>query len=46
MGRRDKRQRESKKPKKDTKPSLMTTIVLPPAVEVVRKGKKERQEED
>lgn len=46
MGRRDYRHREPKKAKKDVKKVAPTTILPPPAtVEVVRKGKKEREEE-
>jgi hypothetical protein len=47
MGRRDYRHRESKKPKKDARKISPATIVQPPmTVEVVRKGKKERKEEE
>ena len=47
MGRRDFRHRESKKPKKDTKKALQPTILQPTeAVEVFKKGKKEKKEEE
>ena len=47
MGRRDYRHRETKKPKKDAK-NISATTILPPSttVEVIKKGKKERKEED
>jgi len=47
MGRRDFRHREPKKPKKGTK-KVTVTSVLPPSttVEVVKKGKKEREVEE
>ena len=47
MGRRDYRHRESKKPKKGAKKPLATTIIQPPmTVEVIKKVKKERKEEE
>ena len=47
MGKRDFRHRETKKPKKDAKKTLLTTVLPPPLeVEVIRKGKKERKEEE
>jgi len=47
MGQRDYRKREQKKPKKDTKKtSVISGLPLPMTVEVVRKGKKERKEEE
>jgi len=46
MGRRDYRHREPKKHKKDVKKIAATPILSPPvAVEVIKKGKKEREEE-
>ncbi len=46
MGKRDYRHRESKKPKKDAKKTPVTTIIQPPAtVEVIKKGKKEKEKE-
>jgi hypothetical protein len=47
MGNRDVRHREKKKPKKETKKSL-TSSVIPPttSVEVVKHGKKETQPEE
>jgi len=47
VGRRDYRHRETKKPKRDAKKISVTTI-LPPstAVEVIKKGRKERKEEE
>ena len=46
MGKRDFRWREKKKPKKDA-PRTPTANILPPPViaEVIRKGKKEKEEE-
>jgi len=47
MGRRDYRHREPKKPKKDVKQTPAITILPPPmTVEVAKKGKKERKEEE
>jgi len=47
MGKRDFRHREAKKPKKDAKKTLSATILPSPiTVEVIKKGKKERQEEE
>ena len=47
MGRRDYRHREPKKPKKDAKKILATTILPPPmTVEVIKKAKKERKVEE
>ncbi len=47
MGKRDYRHRETRKPKKDTKKILATDILPPPiAVEVIKKGKKGRKEEE
>lgn len=47
MSRRDYRRRESKKTKKDTKKILPITILPPqPAVEVIKKGKKEQEAEE
>jgi len=47
MGRRDFRHRETKKAKKDTKKVLPATILQPSeVVEVIKKGKKERKEEE
>ena len=47
MGSRDIKNREKKKPKKDSKKSpVITNIEAPrPNVEVIRKGKKEEEEE-
>ena len=47
MGRRDYRHREPKKAKKDAK-KIPSTTILPPhvTVEVIKKGKKEREEEE
>jgi len=47
MGRRDYRHREPKKAKKDAK-KISATTVLPPSitVEVIKKAKKERKEEE
>ena len=45
MGRRDFRRRESKKPKKDARKISAAPILQPPVtVEVIKKGKKEREE--
>jgi len=47
MGRRDYRRREPKKPKKGIKKTSTATILSPPVtVEVVKRGKKERQAEE
>ena len=47
MGRRDSRHREHKKCKKDTRQWLPATILGPSeTVEVIKKGKKERTEEE
>ena len=47
MGRRDFRRRESKKTKKDAKKISATTILpSPTTVEVIKKGKKEREVEE
>ena len=47
MGRRDYRHREPKKHKKDVKKISLATILPPPTtVEVVKKGKKEREVEE
>lgn len=47
MGKRDFRHREPKKPKKDAKKLPSATILpLPTTVEVIRKGKKEQEEEE
>ena len=47
MGRRDYRHREPKKHKKDVKKISVDSILAPPVtVEVVKKGKKERKEEE
>ena len=46
MGRRDYRRRETKKPKKGTKKPLGAGVLqMPETVEVVKRGKKEKQEE-
>ena len=47
MGRRDFGRREAKKPRKDTKKKIETIILQPspPPVEVVKRGKKAREEE-
>lgn len=46
MGRRDYRHREAKRPKKDDKKIARSTILPPPAtVEVIKKGKKGKEEE-
>jgi len=49
MGKRDFKQREQKKPKKDARKTPAATILPAPPpveVEVVRKGKKDRGEEN
>ncbi len=47
MGRRDYRHREPKKAKKDTKKLTVDTIIQPPmTVEVVKKKRKVREEEE
>jgi len=47
MGRRDYRHRESKKTKKsDKKISADTILTTPTTVEVIKKGKKERETEE
>ena len=47
MGKRDFRHREPKKTKKDTKKAPAATILPPPmTVEVIKKGKKEREGEE
>ena len=47
MGRRDFRHREPKKPKRDAKKTLATTILQPPVtVDVIKKGKKEQKEKE
>ena len=47
MGRRDYRHRESKKPKKsERKISADTILTTPTTVEVIKKGKKERETEE
>ncbi len=47
MGKRDYRHREPKKPKKDARKLPATTILPPPmTVEVIKKAKKERKEEE
>ena len=44
MGKRDYRHREAKKPKKDAKKSTVSDILpMPTIVEVVKKGKKDKQ---
>ena len=46
MGRRDYRHREPKKHKKDAKKIAIETVLPPPVtVEVIKKGKKEEEEE-
>ncbi|MCX7911950.1 MAG: hypothetical protein N2506_03150 [Dehalococcoidales bacterium] len=46
MGSRDYVRREKKKPKKDAKKPLSVPITQPPVeVEVIRKGKKHKEEE-
>lgn len=45
MGRRDYRHREPKKPKREAKKISPVTIMPPPVqVEVIKKGKKKREE--
>ena len=45
MGKRDYRHRETKKQKKETKKILPVTIISPSAqVEVIKKGKKRKEE--
>ena len=46
MGKRDYRSREAKKPKKEAKKILPTTMIVQPpmAVEVIKKGKKQEEE--
>ncbi|NLE08644.1 MAG: hypothetical protein GX631_05255 [Dehalococcoidales bacterium] len=48
MGRSDKPKRETRKPKKDIKQKVVSTNVVPPpmTVEVVRKERKKRDEDD
>lgn len=47
MGRRDYRHREQKKPKKDARKASVAPILTPPVtVEVIKKGKKEREGEE
>ena len=47
MGKRDYRHRETKKPKKDAKKLPAASILpSPTTVEVVKRGKKEREEEE
>ncbi|MBI2850647.1 MAG: hypothetical protein HYX80_06360 [Chloroflexi bacterium] len=49
MGSRDKKQRETRKPKKDIRKTALSSILAPPppVVEVIKvKGKKEPREED
>ncbi len=47
MGKRDIGGRETKKPKKDTKKAIMPTVMTPPVeVQVFRKKRKERPEEE
>jgi hypothetical protein len=46
MGSRDVRKRESKKPKKGAKKAVTISVLQPQtAVEVIKKGKKEKEEE-
>lgn len=46
MGKRDYRQRETKKPKKDTKKSVSSEVISSPSdVEIIKKKKKERNTE-
>ena len=45
MGRKDFRHHETKKPKKDTKKSIVGSVGEPlPEVEVIKRGKKEKEE--
>ena len=48
MGRRDFGGRETKKPKKGVKKAPVTNVLAPPppVVEVIRKGKKPKEEEE
>ncbi|MFC1929395.1 hypothetical protein ACFLW6_00795 [Chloroflexota bacterium] len=48
MGKRDYRNRESKKPKKEAKklPPITTIMESPSGVEVIKKGKKDREAEE
>ena len=47
MGKRDYRHRERKKPKKDDKKIVTTTILPPPiTVEIIKKGRKPKVEEE
>lgn len=48
MGKRDYRHRESKKPKKDKKEKVISTNIVstPMPVEVIRKERKKRDEEE
>lgn len=47
MGKRDFVRRETKKPKKDAKKiPKITVLETPPEVEVIKKGKKHREEEE
>jgi hypothetical protein len=47
MGKRDKRGREPRKPKKDSKKVIMAEILPSPVtVEVIKKGKKEQPAEE
>jgi len=47
MGRRDYRHREPKKSKRDARKVSVDTILPPPVtVEVIKRGKKERKEEE
>jgi hypothetical protein len=47
MGRRDYRHREAKKPKREDKKIAHSTILTPPVtVEVIKKGKKGKEEEE
>jgi len=47
MGRRDYRHREAKKPKREDKKIAHSTSLTPPVtVEVIKKGKKRKEEEE
>jgi hypothetical protein len=47
MGRRDYRHHESKKPKKDAKKVSIATVITPqPEVEVIKKVRKPKEEEE
>jgi hypothetical protein len=47
MGKRDKRGREPRKPKKDSKKAIITEIIPSPlTVEVIKKGKREQPDEE